>query len=232
MSDLRKHPLSPLLVRIYEVLGGKRRRSVAKLVFKLLFRLEGGQYRSASVRALLARDYCVEVDAHSYGECFVPGAFAPSVKVGKFVSIARDVRVFTQNHPIDRLSSHPYFYERGFGVVESDQLEPSESVIGHDVWIGQGAIILPGCKRVGSGAIIGAGAVVTKSVPDYAIVTGNPAKIIRYRFDEDTIASLLDSLWWERPFNELVQFRKDFCVSVADLEDNNPILHTPAQKPD
>lgn len=224
MSDLRKHPLSPILIWIYEVLGGGRRRSVAKIAFKLLFKLEGGQYRSASVRQLLARDYFVEVDEHSYGECFVPGAFAPSVKVGKYVSIAKDVRVFTQNHPIDRISSHPYFYEKGFGVVESDQLEPATTVIGHDVWIGQGAILLPGCKRVGNGSIIGAGSIVTKDVPDYAIVTGNPAKVIRYRFDEDKIKDLQASCWWDKPFSLIKNRNKDFCVSLKDLSANDSIL--------
>ena len=56
--------------------------------------------------------------------------------------------------------------------------------IGHDVWMGQQAIILPGCKKIGNGAIIGGGSIVTHDVPPYAIVVGNPARVIRYRFDE------------------------------------------------
>lgn len=227
MSDLQTHRLSPVLVYVYEKLRGNKRRSIAKLIFKLLFKLEGGQYRSKTVRFLLLRDYSVDVGAHSYGECFVPGAFAPSVKVGKFVSIARDVRVFTQNHPIDRISTHPYFYEQGYGIVPEDQLEPSETEIGHDVWLGQGAIILPGCKRVGTGSIIGAGAVVTKNVPEYAIVTGNPAKVIRYRFPQETIDRLLNSLWWEQPISQISEQYKHFCVDVSSLDPECSIILPP-----
>jgi serine acetyltransferase len=79
-------------------------------------------------------------------------------------------------------------------VTERTQFR-EEVVIGNDVWVGAGAVILPGIK-IGHGAIIGAGAVVTKDVPDYAIVTGVPAKILRYRFDEAIIDRLLKLQWW------------------------------------
>jgi acetyltransferase-like isoleucine patch superfamily enzyme len=68
-------------------------------------------------------------------------------------------------------------------------------VIGHDVWIGHAAIIMPGVN-IGHGAIIGSGAVVTKDIPPYAIAVGVPAKVIKYRFDETTIAALMDIAWW------------------------------------
>lgn len=71
-----------------------------------------------------------------------------------------------------------------------------KTVIGHDVWIGRKAIIMPGVK-VGNGAIVGAGAVVTKDVPDYAIVAGVPAKIIKYRFPDLIIQELLSVKWWQ-----------------------------------
>jgi len=70
-------------------------------------------------------------------------------------------------------------------------------VIGNDVWVGAAALVLKGVT-VGDGAVIGAGSVVTKDVPPYAIVTGNPAQIIRYRFDDATIKRLLSSTWWNR----------------------------------
>src|SRR5919112_1299826 len=69
---------------------------------------------------------------------------------------------------------------------------------GHDVWLGSGAIVMSGVT-VGHGAVVAAHAVVTRDVPPYAIVGGNPAKVIRYRFDEETIAALLDAKWWELP---------------------------------
>ncbi|TCB59732.1 CatB-related O-acetyltransferase [Acinetobacter terrae] len=77
-----------------------------------------------------------------------------------------------------------------------DYLPKDKTLIGHDVWIGNRVIIKSGVK-VGTGAVIGAGSVVTKDIPDYAVVAGNPAKIIRYRFDEEMIYQLLASKWWE-----------------------------------
>ena len=68
--------------------------------------------------------------------------------------------------------------------------------IGSDVWIGANAIITPSCKKIGNGSVIGAGSIVTKDVPDYAIVAGNPAKIIRYRFDATKISTMLTEKWW------------------------------------
>ena len=217
MSDLRTHKLSKVFTWLYGVLGGNRRALVAKFVFNMLFRLEGGQYLSKSVRNLIKRDYSVTVGEHSYGECFVPGAFAPSVEIGKYVSVARGVRVFTQNHPTNWVSTHPYFYEQKFNVVKDDKLEPATLKIGHDVWIGQGAIILPRCKEIGTGAIIGAGSVVTKTIPPYAIVGGNPAKVIRYRFSDDKVKWLLGSQWWDMTRYELSKRGDSFITDVGDL---------------
>ena len=75
--------------------------------------------------------------------------------------------------------------------------------IGNDVWVGQYAIILPSCKNIGDGAVIGAGAIVTKDVPPYAIVAGNPAKVLRYRFDEATIRKLEEICWWDWSLDEI-----------------------------
>lgn len=201
--ELKTHRASGLIVFLYRLLKGGKRRSVAKICYSLLCRLEGGQYRSATTRKLLQRDYGVEIGAHSYGDAFVPGLFAPSVIVGKYVSVGKGVRVVTQNHPIDHLSTHPYFYEKALGVIDRDILVPATTVIGNDVWIGHNALILPGCNRIGHGAIVGAGSVVTKPVPDYAIAAGNPAKVIRYRFPPDMIEALLKNPWWEAPLDSI-----------------------------
>ena len=80
----------------------------------------------------------------------------------------------------------------------SYQPDRRDTVVGHDVWIGYGAMILPGA-RIGNGAIIGAGAVVRGTVPAYAVVTGNPGQVIRFRFDPDTIARLQSLAWWDWP---------------------------------
>jgi acetyltransferase-like isoleucine patch superfamily enzyme len=134
-----------------------------------------------------------------------PGEFPPGVTIGRYVSVGPGVRVFRRNHPMDRLSMHPYFYNSALGLVEQDTIESRPLTIGHEAWIGENAIITPGCERIGIGAVVGAGAVVTKDVEDFSIVAGNPAKVIRTRFDKRTIDRLLDSRWWERSGGELAE---------------------------
>jgi acetyltransferase-like isoleucine patch superfamily enzyme len=82
--------------------------------------------------------------------------------------------------------------------------------IGNDVWIGQSAIILRQVSKIGDGAVIGAGAVVTKDVPDYAIVAGSPAKVIRYRFSQENIQKLKKEQWWNKSIEELKESINEF----------------------
>jgi len=93
---------------------------------------------------------------------------------------------------------HPFFIIKKLGLVKEDNISRSTLRIGHDVWIGACVIITPGCCEIGTGAVVGAGAVVTKNVPAFAIVAGNHASIIRYRFSEDDQKSILASRWWEK----------------------------------
>jgi acetyltransferase-like isoleucine patch superfamily enzyme len=204
-GELRRSAAAPILTAIYRMLHGERRWKVSRRICSLLLRLEGKGWRSGTVRDLLRRYHQVDVGAYSYGECMIPGIFPPGVVVGRYTSIAAGVRVFNQNHPLDQLSMHPYFYESQLGVIERNHLSRRTLTIGHDVWIGQSAIITPGCSRVGIGAVIGAGAVVTKDVDDFAIVAGNPAKLIRHRFSEPMRKSILQSRWWERSIDDLAE---------------------------
>ena len=122
--------------------------------------------------------------------------------IGKFCQIAHGVQFLTSaaNHQYDGFSTYPF---ATFNQEWSKSYTPNypfsgDNIVGNDVWIGHNATIMPGVK-VGSGVIVGACSVVTKNVPDYCVVAGNPAKIIRKRFNEETIATLLKIQWWNWP---------------------------------
>lgn len=123
--------------------------------------------------------------------------------IGKFCSIASHVRINPGNHPMDRVTQHHSTYRRveyGFDSEDDHAFfqwrRDHHCTVGHDVWIGHGAVIMPGVT-IGTGAVIGSSAVVTKDVEPYAIVVGVPARPVRKRFDDATIAALLRIAWWD-----------------------------------
>ncbi len=123
--------------------------------------------------------------------------------IGKFCSIAAHTRINPGNHPMQR-ASQAHFTYRASAYFEDAQDEAAffdwrrstPVTIGHDVWIGHGAIVLAG-RSIGTGAVVAGGAVVTKDVPDYTIVAGNPARIIRRRFPEEITERLKALAWWD-----------------------------------
>jgi virginiamycin A acetyltransferase len=198
---LRRSSFSRSLLRAYAVTS--LRRSCIRLALRLEGGKETGRFYSATVRDMLHQYHGVQVGAYSYGACLQPGAFPPGVTIGRYVSIAGDVAVSRRNHPMDRLSLHPFFYEPELGVVPEGGLEWAPLQIGHDAWIGGRAIILAGCRSIGIGAVVGAGSVVTRDVPDFAVVGGAPAKTLDMRFTPEIRAEILESRWWERTIEEL-----------------------------
>jgi len=154
------------------------------------------EYESLALRRHFAERWQVEVGLYSYG-CFDPWRVPRRTRIGRYCSIAKTARILDANHPIEALTTHPYLYEARFGIVPTDLIDPPWLEIGDDVWISHNATLTPGCKRIGRGAIIGAGAVVTADVPPYAIMAGLPAKRLRDRFDAETIAAIEASRWWE-----------------------------------
>jgi len=181
--------------------------------------LEGGSMFSETLRLVYEHYYQVTVGAFSYGPGLKPGAFWPGTRIGNFSSIAEGVKALRRNHPTDRLSQHPLFFNHVVGLVAADTIPSvvaNPLVIGHDVWIGLEAIICPGCRNIGNGAIIAAGAVVTKDVAPYTIVGGNPARPIRKRFAPEVEAAVAASEWWLRPLPELVQHLDLFARPLTE----------------
>jgi acetyltransferase-like isoleucine patch superfamily enzyme len=146
-----------------------------------------------------------------------------NTKIGRYTCIATDVLTIAGTHPVSKfVSIHPAFYstrkQSGFTYVSEDKFnefnyisknEKYSVIIGNDVWIGACARIMEGVT-ICDGAVVAAGAVVTKDVPPYAIVGGVPAKVIKYRFDEATIQKLLKIKWWDKDQIWIQSHAKDF----------------------
>jgi phosphonate metabolism protein (transferase hexapeptide repeat family) len=157
-----------------------------------------GAYTEVGARSSLAE---VEFGDYSY---VVHDSQITYASIGKFCSIASHVRINPGNHPLERVALNHFTYRAsayGLGPDEAgffDWRRQHRVTLGHDVWLGHGVIVLPGVS-IGHGAAIGAGAVVTKDVPPFAVVVGNPGRMLRFRFPEEIRAALLRIAWWDWP---------------------------------
>lgn len=143
--------------------------------------------------------------------------FEEKLIIGKYCSIASGAKFMMgpANHRMNSFTTYPFaVFDGPWKEVLPDHLDQlphkGDTIIGNDVWIGKDALIMSGVK-IGDGAIIGAGSVVTKDVPDYHIVAGNPAKIVKKRFDDETIAFLKKLQWWDLPQEELLKILPFLC---------------------
>lgn len=132
--------------------------------------------------------------------------------IGKFCSIAKGVQFMmgAANHRMASFSTYPFNVMGGLWrettTPHIDELpKKGDTIVGNDVWIGREAKILPGVK-IGDGAIVAAYAVVAKDVPPYAVVAGNPARVVKMRFPEEVVELLLKLRWWDWPVEEITAF--------------------------
>lgn len=138
------------------------------------------------------------IGAFSYSSS---GGLSYGVKIGRYCSIAQNVKVMGAEHFTDWISTSPVFYEKGYHDAEQSKVTHvyrtrRNVVIGNDVWIGND-VVLKSDLKIGDGAIIASNSVVTKDVPAFAIVAGIPAKIIKYRFSEEVIQKIKHLEWWK-----------------------------------
>ncbi len=143
--------------------------------------------------------------------------------IGKFCAIAAETKfIMTGDHKLDAISTYPFpIFQQGWEHVYDVKDLPvkGDIIIGNDVWIGYDSLIKNGVT-IGDGAIIGARAVVVRDVPPYAIVAGNPAVVVKMRFDDATIARLLRIAWWNWDLSTINQHLKLICsLDVKKLEE-------------
>jgi acetyltransferase-like isoleucine patch superfamily enzyme len=179
-------------------------------------------YRRAKYRHTrdIIRHPAIRIGEFTYGEPLV--LFADDgalLKVGRFCSIAQEVKIFLGgNHHIDRVSSYPFSIEQDIfngASATSDRCTKGDVNIGNDVWIGRGVSILSGIT-IGDGAVVGACSVVTKDVPPYGVAVGNPARVIKYRFTAEVIAGLRMIRWWDWDTEDIN--RKVASIQSAEVE--------------
>jgi virginiamycin A acetyltransferase len=194
-------PLGSAIHRLY------RFRYLQRLCQRLCYRLEGGQMYSTTWRHILRDHHGAEVGRYSYGDILRPGVLPRGSRAGNYCSVGSGLIIRRRDHPLEQPALHPFFYNSALDLVRRDTIpleQDNPLIIGHDVWIADRVTILGGCRSIGNGAVIAAGAVVTHDVPPYAVVGGVPARLMRMRFGPQSIASLEASRWWERDIADVI----------------------------
>jgi virginiamycin A acetyltransferase len=205
--------IKKILTALYNINNG----CIRKRLLDYIATSEGGQPYSTTIREIFQRYHKIDIGMYSYGGCFTQGCVPAETRIGRYCSFASEFTILNGNHPARFKSLHPFFYNPRLGYVTELLITRSKLLIENDVWVGHGAIILPSVTRIENGAIIGAGSVVTKNVPPYAVVAGNPAKIIKYRFDQETINELQKAQWWNKNIEDIENDEDSLAVFTHPL---------------
>jgi acetyltransferase-like isoleucine patch superfamily enzyme len=194
--------------------------SIVKVVLELLTLLRRCVNFLARVLGDQPLDKRIRIGAYTYGVDNTSVLFfkrSDRVSIGKYCSFAPDVRIVASGeHNFNAVSTFPFsLYVLGKSK-EIDTYTKGPVVVGNDVWAGYGATILSGVN-IGDGAVIAAGSVVVRDVPPYAIVSGVPAKVLRYRFSSGIIEELLRIEWWDWDQEKLLSCIEDFYLDVEEF---------------
>jgi acetyltransferase-like isoleucine patch superfamily enzyme len=205
--------IGKLLYKIYRIRYNRLRSIIRKIVYKL----ERGELYSKTLRKIFKNYHGVEIGMYTHGGCFIPYNFDRFTTIGNYSSIARTAKAINHNHGMEFKSTHAFFFNPLLKYCDKNLVEFIPVKIGNDVWMGEGAIIMPSVTKIGDGAVIGAGAVVNKDIPPYAVVVGNPARIVKYRFSKDVIEELLESKWWEKDMDQIKPNLKEYKQPYEQL---------------
>ena len=176
----------------------------------------------------------IEIGDYTYYDCFESDGCEDYIKqiapytfqgcpekliIGKFVQVARGTKFITSsaNHQMDGISAYPFavFGKKWSGLYEANFPNKGDTIIGNDVWFGFESLVMPAVK-IGDGAIIGSRSVVTKDVPPYSVVAGNPARIVKKRFGDKDIKKLLEISWWDWPYEVIEDNMRAIVDSDVD----------------
>jgi virginiamycin A acetyltransferase len=177
-------------------------RYIRRIILEMILMREGAEFYSNTLRMIFQKYRDVRIGKYTYG-AFIPN-LGPGTFIGRYTSIGKGLIVINGSHPLVNKSTHPFFYNPEFGYVNKLLINRRKKLmIGNDVYIGLNVTICPAVENIGDGSVIAAGSVVIKDVPPFAVVGGNPAKIIKYRFSSDITNKISKSRWWDKDIDEL-----------------------------
>ncbi len=224
MKNIYINLKSKLFCIKYNLIGNK---IIKTKIIGLISKLKNVEFYNSVLSGNLQFGYCVKIyHSHLYGNIEIgnyTSIWGPNtdlysgkrnIIIGKFCSIARNVSIQCYNHNMNKITTY-YIGANLFNEEwENENLYKGDIIIKNDVWIGSHSIIMPGVT-IGNGAIIAANSVVTKNVPDYTVVAGSPARVIKKRFEEPIIEKLLKIKWWDWSYEKIVSNRNLFLNEIT-----------------